>query len=266
LPAGGGTGCLAAQRIQRPPKAIHWNEGFGSILRLCTALFATKALGDECEYERVEGNSFRFGASGELRMHCLWDTSYEFPGRYTTRIRRRNRVALGLERSDGGFQGFSPVVQRFLDRFSVGDAFSEVRKGNEKPPSFLGGEWANFEWVVSELAHASCSVHEVNELLQVDRLDRTTSGDRQRFAIIPNKHTVATPIVPPTNALLLRHGLKLSDLPVKWTTPHGSQQLGCRVHGQYDTAGNIGRQAEMRCLRCAAFYGAKYHAGEGVLK
>lgn len=176
-------------------------------------------------------------------MHCLWDTSYEFPRRHAARICRRDRVARDLERGNGGFQRFSPMLQRFLDCCSVGDAFGEVWKGNEKPPSFLGREWANFEWVVSELAHASCSVHEFDKLLHVDWLDRAMGWHRQRFAIIPDKHTVTASIVPPINAVLLCHGLKLGDLPVKRATPHGDEQLRCRVHAQYDTAGNIAAQA-----------------------
>jgi hypothetical protein len=131
-------------------------------------------------------------------------------------------VARGLERGDGGFQGCSPIPQRFFDSFSVGDAFGEIWKGNEKSSSFLGGEWANFERVVSELAHDSCSVHEVNELLHVDWLDRTMGRYWQRLAIIPDKHTVAASVVPPTNAVLLCHGLK-GDLPVKRTPSHGDE-------------------------------------------
>ena len=223
------------------------------MLRLRTPLFATKALGNEREYQRIEGNSFRFGASGELRMHCFWNTSYEFPRRYTARICRRDRVARGLERGHGGLQRLSTILQRFFNCFSVGDTFSEVWKGNEKPSSFLGGERANFEWVVCELTHALCSIHEVDELLHVDWFDRTVGRYRKRFAIAPDKHTVAASIVPPTNAVLLCHGLKLRDLPVERTTPHGDEQFRCRVHAQYDPAGNIAPQV------CAyvRFYGAE---------
>ncbi|HET7159843.1 MAG TPA: hypothetical protein VFI62_12670, partial [Burkholderiales bacterium] len=93
------------------------------------------------------------------------------------------------------------------------------------------------------LAHASCSIHEVDELLHIDWLDRTMGRNRKCLTILPYKHTVTASTVPPIDTVLLRHGLKLSDLPVERVAPHGDKQLCCRVHGRYDTAGNIARQA-----------------------
>ena len=54
--------------------------------------------------------------------------------------------------------------------------------------------------------------------------------------------------MPPINTVLLCHGLKLSDLPVERIAPHGDEQLRCRVHARYDTAGNINAQAWGRVL------------------
>jgi len=117
--SGAGTIVIDARRGDGPPKAIHWNEGFGSILRLCTALFATKALGDEREYERVEGNSFRFGARGELRMHCLWDTSYELAGCDAAAVGRWHGQFLCLQRSDGGFECITAALDSIIDALAI---------------------------------------------------------------------------------------------------------------------------------------------------
>ena len=59
---------------------------------------------------------------------------------------------------------------------------------------------------------------------------------------------MASAVVPPINAMLLCDGLKLSDLPVERIAPHGDEQLRCRVHTEYDTAGNIAAQAWGRVL------------------
>ena len=70
---------------------------------------------------------------------------------------------------------------------------------------------------------------------------------------------MASAVVPPINAMLLCDGLKLSDLPVERIAPHGDEELRCRVHAGYDTAGNIAAQAWGRVLlwgRTFTFKGA----------
>ena len=52
----------------------------------------------------------------------------------------------------------------------------------------------------------------------------------KRLAICTDKNAVTAAVMSPVNAVLLRHGLKLSDLPVKRVSPYGVEQLCCRVY------------------------------------
>ena len=65
-------------------------------------------------------------------------------------------------------------------------------------------------------------------------------GDRQRLPVWSYEHAVTSAIMTPVNTVLLRHGLELRDVPVMRISPHGGQQLRCRVHVPLDdTAGSI---------------------------
>jgi hypothetical protein len=59
---------------------------------------------------------------------------------------------------------------------------------------------------------------------------------------------MAAGIVPPINAVLHCHGLKLADLSVERIAPRGDEQVRCRVHAGHDSADKIGVQAWRRLL------------------
>jgi hypothetical protein len=41
---------------------------------------------------------------------------------------------------------------------------------------------------------------------------------------------VAALLVPPIDAVLARNSLQVVDLPIKLGSPHGGEELGCRIH------------------------------------
>jgi hypothetical protein len=49
-------------------------------------------------------------------------------------------------------------------------------------------------------------------------------------AISTNKHTMATPIMPPFNSNLAGHNLKMPDLPIEGVVSHRFKQFGGGVH------------------------------------
>jgi hypothetical protein len=163
-------------------------------------------------------------------VHSLWNARHKFAGRDTAAVRSGYGQLLGLQRSDGGLECVSAVVDGFVYALSVRDALSEVRERDEITPTFFRREGAHFKRVVSQLAHGSGSIDEFNELPHVDRLDGPVRWYGQGSTILSNEDAVAALLVSPIYAVLASDGLEVADLPVELGSPHGGEELGCRVH------------------------------------
>jgi hypothetical protein len=79
---------------------------------------------------------------------------------------------LCFEGCDGCLQCVLAVRESLFDSLTVGDAIREVGIGDQEAAALLRGQRANLKWIDNALAHGSGPFNELNELLDIDRLDR----------------------------------------------------------------------------------------------
>ncbi len=132
-------------------------------------------------------------------------------------------------------QGIHAVFNGFLNGSPVGKTLVEVRKCDQKSAAFIGCHRSDLKRVFLRLIHGSSPFHKLDELLYVNRLNRSVSWNHQHLTVSSNKGAVTASIVTPDNAVLLRHRLQLADLPVNRIVPHRGQKFGSRIHDATDT-------------------------------
>lgn len=67
-------------------------------------------------------------------------------------------------------------------------------------------------------------------LAHADRLDGPVCRDGQRSSVVSYEDALTALLMPPVEPVLAGYGLKITDLPVKLASPHGSEELGRRIH------------------------------------